>query len=88
MPYVLAPDYFWSFGDATSSAASPTASLASDVDDLGMTSLESDGFCAVLFDKTLSSFVDENGVTLPGTHLNSSMHPDYENDRYALYLFQ
>lgn len=88
IPYILAKDFYWSFGDASSARASVTAHLPVDVNDASLKQLASDGFCAVLFDKSLMKFVDDNAVELPGTHLSVSESPDYENDRYQVFVLK
>lgn len=87
VPYVLAPEFFWSYGgDATADTTVPTAKIGDNVTDATLTQLQTAGFCAVLFDGRMSALAVENGIPLPGLRLATTLTPTFQDSRYSLYI--
>lgn len=86
LPYILAKDYFWTFGDSTSAKASSVSKLKEVVESEEFSALKAAGFCAVLYDKKLAQFVSDNQVSLPGREIDTTDAPTFENERYELFI--
>ncbi|NQU37775.1 MAG: hypothetical protein HQ526_09320, partial [Actinobacteria bacterium] len=96
IPYLLAPDFGWTYG-----AVAPSAITV--LDDIASSTLKPDDpaldpFCAVLFDKEAAavlrqlgeplpgSDVATLGEPLPGSNVETLGKPNFSNERFELYL--
>jgi hypothetical protein len=86
VPYLLDPSRAWSFGDFDRvdrddylDALGPVLS----VEALELAQVA--GFCAILFDKTLSQISESSGANLPGTYLKLGK-PAFKSERFDVYL--
>jgi hypothetical protein len=85
--YVMAPDFFWSFGDTSAeSHRSPTATLPTSVGDAQLTTLRENGYCAVLYDKSFSKLSTQNMANIPAQSLEVSRPADFGSARFDVYL--
>lgn len=89
VPYVLAPEYYWTAGSYAPGQAdvpgllskTPQVLTAAATKELG-----DQGYCAVLFDKRLAARAQAQGVAIEGRSLSPDMpDPSWNDDRYALY---
>jgi hypothetical protein len=86
VPYVIEPDFFWSAGvydpeDPSGLAAMPVVLGETDLD-----RLQAAGYCAVLFDKTTSRKAVEQNVEIEGRELGAALTPDFDDERYSVFL--
>jgi hypothetical protein len=84
IPYLMAPDFAWTYG-----AVSPSA--ISKLDAIGTSALnpadpELSPFCAVLFDKKAAAELRTEGEPLPGSEVSGLGSPDYSGDRFDVFL--
>ena len=87
VPYLMAPDFSWSFGDTSpDSFRGPTATLPTTVGDAQLATLRENGYCAVLYDKSFSKLSTENMANIPGQSLEVSRPADFGSARYDVYL--
>jgi hypothetical protein len=87
VPYIIEPDFFWTAGVYDSN--DPTNGLGAlpvALDNAAFARLEADGYCAVLFDKTMSARAIETSTVIEGRELGSVPPPDFDDDRYAIFI--
>ena len=87
VPYLIAPNYYWSYGSWIPKARSTLNGLHTTLTAQDVNSLKAAGFCAVLFDKSLAAQLIAGGMAskegmIPGA-LGS---PDYPSNRFDAYL--
>ena len=59
-----------------------------DLDDADFDSLQSEGFCAVLFDHLLADTARTASIDVEGRDLAVTRASDFQNDRYEVFLLQ
>lgn len=84
-PYIMAPEYFWSFGPYQTSRTDGLNSLPMTINTRVLDDIADLGFCAVLFDTALSLAADAAMVELQGQYL-AEMDTDYRDSRYVVIL--
>jgi hypothetical protein len=87
VPYIIEPDFFWTAG--VYDPNDPTSGLGAlpvVLDNAVLAQLRADGYCALVFDKTVSERAIETSTLIEGRELGSLPRPDFEDDRFAIYL--
>ena len=89
VPYVIEPDFFWSAGvyDPTESPRG-LALMPVVLDGEAFDQLRVDGYCAMLFDKSVSAQAVEASIEIEGRELGSVPTPDFEDDRFSVFLLE
>lgn len=85
IPYLIAPEYKWSFGDAFAEKTTPTVRLPKNVGESEVALLSAKKYCAILFDKFLAQSILDRGVELPGSTISEAIKPVFESERYSVY---
>ena len=86
IPYVIAPEYHWTAGSFSRARPDALAQLPGDITDADLGALHGMGFCAVLYDRVAGAPADAQQSPLSGRTVTFSQDPDYQDDRYQLYL--
>jgi hypothetical protein len=86
IPYVMAPEFYWSYGSWNPSAKNRMQDLNRTLDDADLEYLKSGGFCAVLYDTRLADVAKTGGKKLEGRDLRVTIPPSYSNERYQVFL--
>ena len=89
VPYVIAPEYFWSAGSyrlGDPDQRDLVADVAFDATDTDLRLLSDRGFCAVVYDRNLGSRAIDQQVPLAGRSITTRRTPDYSDGRYLVYL--
>jgi hypothetical protein len=87
VPYLLAPDLYWSYASWSPTARNLLNDLPVELSAASLRQLRSDGFCAVLYDKQLADLAQQKSVALEGGLLAPDLPlPEYEDERYTVYL--
>lgn len=85
VPYLLAPDGYWSFG---APLGTPTdalmRSLPPDVSSNELRTLADAGYCAVLFDTEYADWLQRRGGDWPAMRIQGAV-PEWQNQRFAVF---
>ncbi len=85
MPYVLAPDFYWSAGSDQPDQSGPLDRIPTEIAEPELEALRNAGYCAVLYSKGLAAQVEAQGAALPGTRVRG-IKPDFENRAFTVIL--
>ena len=86
VPYLIAPEYFWSYTSWHPGAVNGLQSIPTELTDAAMEDLAAKGFCGVLYDRILAEAATAMSLDVAGRVLASERQPDYSNDRYDVFL--
>lgn len=86
VPYLLAPEFQWSYGAIATATAPPLDVLTAAPTAVELQGVGQRGFCAVLFDKMLAQASASRGLTLPGTDVSGLGSPSFTTDRYDVFV--
>jgi hypothetical protein len=84
VPYLLAPERYWSFGSWIPGRSGGLNAMPSQLGAKDFVTLRAQGFCALLFDKSLSAAAA--GSALEGLTVAPSQRPHFDSPRYSVYL--
>ena len=85
VPYLLAPEYYWSFGPYIPDGEGTLNRLPSALSPNDSQALKVAGYCAILYDKLLASVATEYAIPLQGNDV-SALDPSFENERYKVFI--
>jgi hypothetical protein len=85
IPYLLEPEFSWSFTSWIPNAKIAMNRVGSTLDDQSLKLLKDEGFCAVLYDKALADAARKQGVFMEGRRLGNGIEPDFDSERYSVY---
>lgn len=83
IPYLLLPDFYWTYGDITGNSHLQLADLGTEISSDQVREL---GYCAVLFDKEAASLSKEQSIDTSGIVISSTESPSFSSPRYDVYL--
>jgi hypothetical protein len=86
VPFVVAPEFYWSAGSYDTAHPSGLAELGGTVTNADIARLRDWGYCAVLYDKTVGSVALAQGDDVAGRQISFSHPPDYQDSVYSVYL--
>lgn len=86
IPYLMAPDYYWSFTSWNPGIVNGLEMVTTILDDRALDVIAAQGFCAVLYDSSLGDAARSMGVELEGRDLAVTRASDYSEGRYSVYL--
>lgn len=86
VPYIIAPEYYWSAGSHWEGNETGLSTLPTVFTDADLATLRELGFCALLFDKALAVRAIEKNTEIEGRELDLTVEPDFEDGLYSVYL--
>ena len=86
VPYLLAPDFMWSYGSVIPSQMGVAGDLPVTLNADHARLLRVAGFCAVLFDRKAADTATARGVKLSGTDVAALGPPSFSSERYQVFL--
>jgi hypothetical protein len=86
VPYVIEPGFFWTAGVYDPDDPTGLAELPVVLGEADFARLRADGYCAVLFDKATSQLAVEQNVEIEGRELGATLTPDFDDERYSVFL--
>jgi hypothetical protein len=86
VPFVVAPEFYWSAGSYDTAHPSGIAELGGTVTNADIARLRDWGYCAVLYDKTVGSRALAQNADLAGRQISFNRPPDYQDSVYSVYL--
>lgn len=86
MPYLIAPQYFWSIGGWEPEGGTALNALSTDLTEADLRDLKEQGFCAVLYDVRLAEAAVASATPLEGRDRASKLRADFNSPEYAVYL--
>lgn len=88
LPYVVAPEFLWTAGSFDPEHPDQLARVSTEITDDVLIELRNQGYCAVLFDRALGELARDQGAELSGRAVRVRRAPDFEDDRYQLFLLE
>jgi hypothetical protein len=85
VPYLMAPDFFWSYTSWSPGALNGLVEIGTVLDEEDLGRLAERGFCAILFDGELSRIAQEAGIDIEGRDLSIELTPDFADDRFRVF---
>lgn len=85
VPYLMLPDYIWSYGYTERPTQVWAAGLPPRIGAGEIPAIRSKGFCAILLDRKLAERLIQQGRILPGLDLQG-LSPAYSDDRYSVFV--
>lgn len=85
VPYLMAPEYMWSFG-TVSGKKSSIDRLPNRVTPTDTAALAKDGVCAILYDQQLATAAVTRSAKIPGTNVTELGKPAFASPRYQVFL--
>ena len=82
IPYLIAPDYFWTYTSWHPGAVNGLQSISTELTDDAIDALAAEGFCAILYDHTLGDAAAALNIDLAGRNLVSLRKPNYSDARF------
>lgn len=88
VPYLMAPEFFWTIGPYQPERTDNLNALPVQLDRAGFSYLHGLGYCAVLYDQLLADAARAAGTELEGRDLGDVDPPDFVSERYQVYLLR
>jgi hypothetical protein len=85
VPYLLAPDLYWSYGSVSADQLAKLRKIPKILPTDASKELRAQGYCAVLFDSFLASELPKKQEKLPGMDVASLGAPDYDGGRFQVF---
>ena len=86
VPYLMAPEFFWTFGSWIPGKPAGLNLLPVEADKADIEGLRSQGYCAVLYDRGLAKTARDRGIDLEGRDLSGMGPAQFSNERFSVYL--
>lgn len=86
VPYLMAPEYAWTYGAVSKGALTRLDEIGGGVTSRDAGVLEP--FCAVLFDQGEATGLLVDGQLQPGSDVSGLGVPDFTGDRFEVYLLE
>ncbi len=86
VPFFLAPNFYWSYGDVSPGRRTTLDKLPTAIRPLDAQLLASKGYCAILFDKLNATTAGQQGISLTASDPAALGAPDFSSDRYNVYV--
>lgn len=86
VPYILAPSFYWSYGQYVPESEDVLYQVGVKLTAADEGRMARSGYCAILFDKSIADFATAHGVELQGRAVGAIGKPSFESERYDVYL--